>query len=146
MRCSSASMENTVPALSLPVVAQDVTALRNVLIHPERCAYPEQNVQVLVGKQATRQGILDGLHWLQEKIQADASANTTAILYYSGHGWQDGSAGQVAYYLIPYDMRQTNPRLQALAAADFAGVLSDLNPTRLVVILDCCHAGGMDAK
>jgi hypothetical protein len=34
----------------------------------------------------------------------------------------------------------------ALCAADFAAEISNLNPHRLLVILDCCHADSMGAK
>ena len=138
--------ENAIAQLALPDVAQDIAALRNVLIHPERCAYSEQHVRVITGSQATRQGILDGIEWLHDKLQADESDNATAVVYYSGHGWQDSADGQTTYYLIPYDMQQRRYRLQALRAADFAGAIDELNPRRLLVILDCCHAAGMDVK
>ena len=52
---------NAVAKWALPDVAKDIAALREVLVHPERCAYLADNVNVLTGKAATRQGILDGL-------------------------------------------------------------------------------------
>ena len=48
--------------LALPPVAKDVQAFQAVLTHPERCGYKPQNVHTLLGKQATRDGILEGLH------------------------------------------------------------------------------------
>jgi hypothetical protein len=69
--------ENAVPKLALPDVAKDIAALQSVLIHPERCAYPPDNVKVITGHQATCQGIQDGLAWIYDKLQADSSGNTT---------------------------------------------------------------------
>ncbi|MBN1922023.1 MAG: caspase family protein [Anaerolineae bacterium] len=136
--------ENAVAKWALPAVAKDVAALREVLVHPERCAYPVDNVKVLTGKNATRQGILDGLDWLAECLQADAEA--TAIIYYTGHGWRDTVQTPAAFYLIPYDVRETGIRTRALRAADFAAAVAGMQPRRLLVLLDCCHAGGMGVK
>src|SRR5687767_8329878 len=81
--------ENNVARWSLPDVTKDIDALNQILTDPERCGYPPDNVNVITGKRATRQGILDGLVWLQERLNADSSGNATAVIYYSGHGWRD---------------------------------------------------------
>jgi uncharacterized caspase-like protein len=112
--------ENRVSGYALPDVAKDIQAVTEVLIHPRRCAYPKDNVKTLTGQEATRQGILDGLEWLQERIQADSSDNTTAIVYYTGHGWHNAAAGSSEFYLIPYDIREDKIRSRALRAMDFA--------------------------
>jgi hypothetical protein len=137
--------ESQVPPWSLPDVAKDVRALKEVLLHPQRCAYAEGNVRVLTGPAATRQGILDGLEWQRRRLQADPDGNATAVVYYSGHGWQDG-ADPPNYFLIPYDVSVERLRSQALRAEDFAEQIEALRPSRLLVILDCCHAGGMGVK
>ena len=53
--------ENTVTKLNLPMVSKDVDALNRVLTHPERCAYACENVHTLIGKCASRTGILQEL-------------------------------------------------------------------------------------
>lgn len=138
--------ENYVDKWALPAVVKDVEALAKVLTHPERCAYLEGNVKVITGQEATRQGILDGLEWLQARIQADASGNATAVVYYTGHGWHDELAQLPDFYLIPYDIREDKIRSRALRAADFAEAVGELRPLRLLVVLDCCHAAGMGVK
>ena len=138
--------ENSVPEWSLPPVAKDMAAMEQVLTHPERCAYLQEHVKAITGIKATRQGILDGLEWLQERLQEDRSGNATAIIHYSGHGWRDETVQPPNYYLIPYDVRRDNLRSRAMRAEDFADAVKALNPRRLLVILDCCHAGGMDVK
>jgi hypothetical protein len=65
--------ENHVGRYALPDVAKDVRALADVLVHPQRCAYPKDNVKTLTCQEASRQGILGGLEWLQECIEADTS-------------------------------------------------------------------------
>ena len=138
--------ENSITRLALPDVVKDVTALTHVLIHPERCAYPEQNIKTIIGTNATRQGILDGLEWLEKQIRTNVSDNTTVLVYYSGHGWRDDSTAPPEYYLIPYDTKENRIKSSALRATDFAEAIEHLKPHRLLVILDCCHAGGMGVK
>ena len=134
---------HSVPKWELPDVEKDVTALGEVLRHPERCAYPAANVHTLTGTAATREGIFDELRWIRQRLQRDPDA--TAVIYYTGHGWRDDSRTPAEYYLIPYD---TTPDVQssALRATEFAAEIDTIQPQRLLVILDCCHAGGMDVK
>ena len=138
--------ENQAARWALPVVGKDIRALAGVLAHPQRCAYPSANVKVIKGKDATRSGILDGLAWLEDQLKADTSGSTTAIIYFSGHGWRDTATDPPTYYLFPYDLRDNALRLTALQASAFAEAVEHLAPHRLLVALDCCHAGGMNIK
>ncbi|TMQ75533.1 caspase family protein [Candidatus Accumulibacter phosphatis] len=132
--------QNREAAAALPAVAADARALRDVLGHPRRCAYRPGKVRLLTGAESSRQGILAGLDWLAERVAADDDA--TAIVYFSGHGHeQDGE-----YFLIPYDLDLKQVGQSAVAATTFATRIAKLAPRRLLVLLDCCHAGGMGVK
>lgn len=134
---------NQIPRLALPAVAKDVQAVYDVLVHPDRCAYNPDNVKFLKGDQSTRDGILDGLYWLQGKVKGDAEA--TAVIYYSGHGMVDKATDQ--YYLIPYNISELSRIRQfALKAEDLTAEISAVQAKRMLAILDCCHAAGMDVK
>ena len=135
--------ESQMPNYALPTVAKDAAALHAVLVHPERCAYPPDNVRVIQGKEASRDGIRAGLAWLRDKIQQDGSGNATAVVYYTGHGARDTSDN--TFYLIPYDFG-IPVRDTAIPAQQFALELESVQPRRLLVILDCCHAAGMNIK
>ena len=116
---------NAIRELALPTVAKDVQAVRDVLVHPERCAYAADNVRLLMGVEATRANILAALDWLGERAAADPQA--TAILYYSGHGAVD--KGQ--YYLIPYDVQYKTIYADALRAEEFNGRVSAVAARRM---------------
>jgi hypothetical protein len=134
---------NQIARLALPDVAKDVQAVYNVLVHPERCAYKPDNVRLLKGEQSTRQAILEGLYWLQNKVKGDQEA--TVVIYYSGHGMVDKNANQ--YYLVPYDIQELSRlRAYALKAEDLTAEISAVRAKRMLAVLDCCHAGGMDVK
>lgn len=134
---------NQIPRLALPAVAKDVQAVYDVLVHPDRCAYNPDNVKFLKGDQATRDNILEGLFWLRGKAKDDPEA--TAVIYYSGHGMADTVANQ--YYLIPYNISDLSRIRQfALKAEDLTAEISAVQAKRMLAILDCCHAAGMEVK
>lgn len=134
--------ENNLPKAALPDVAKDVAAVRDVLVHPDRCGYAADNVRMISGPASTRDGILDGLSWLGDKLANDTTGNSTAVIYYTGHGHQDSGD----FYFIPYDVRLERIKTSAISARDFAADVAALKPKRLLVLLDCCHAAGMDVK
>lgn len=134
---------NQIAQLALPSVLKDVQALYDVLIHPERCAYKPENVKLLQGEASTQRNIFDALYWLQEKVKADPEA--TAVIYYTGHGMVDQETEQ--YYLVPYDIQGLNRiRADAIRAETLTAEISAIPAKRMLVILDCCHAAGMDIK
>jgi uncharacterized caspase-like protein len=126
---------------SLPVTVKDVQAVRAVLTDPALCGYSDdaQHVRLLHDQTATRAAILDGLTWL--KAQAAADPESTAIVYYSGHGWLDQASGR--YYLIPRDVEPFNLAGSALAGEDFTAALREVRSRRMLVMIDSCHAEGM---
>jgi hypothetical protein len=134
--------QNAVPSAALPDVAKDLAALRDVLVHPERCGYAVGNVRTMTDKDSTRDGIMAGLDWLRDKLKADPSGDATALVYFTGHGHVDSDS----YYLIPYDVNLSRIRTSAIRAEDFSADIAALQPRRLLVVLDCCHAAGMDVK
>ena len=138
--------ENAVSRFALPAVSKDIAALYAVLTHPVRCAYRAEHVKQVTGKAATRDGITEGLSWLHEKLSADESGNATVVIYYSGHGWRTSSAANAAFYLIPYDAKEFGLAASALRADAVADMIKELQPKRLLVALDCCHAAGMGVK
>jgi tetratricopeptide (TPR) repeat protein len=131
---------------SLPGVRKDIEALNDVLKDPERCAYPEKHIKVLTGSNAIKDEIDKGLNWLKECIEADYSDSSTVIIYFSGHGMRSNSGASPQFYLIPHEVEENKIAATAFPAKEFSQKIEAMKPRRLLVILDCCHAGGMDVK
>lgn len=132
----------------LPGVAKDIIELEKVIRHPERCAYPKENVRILLGKDATKQNILDGLDWLENQIHLDPLDNATALIYFSGHGFVTPDQ-QEKFYLIPYDANTSSPAKlfrTAIQDHEWAQEIAEITAKRMLLILDCCHAGSTLAK
>ncbi|MFN6496446.1 MAG: AAA-like domain-containing protein [Nostoc sp. DedQUE01] len=123
---------------SLPATVNDVEALKSLLTDSTRCGYidDEQHLLLLKNETATKEGILAGLKWLEEKAKSDSEA--TVVIYYSGHGYLDKHTQK--YYLVPHDNNNLLP------AEYFNQALQKIQAKRLLVVIDSCHAGGMTAK
>jgi uncharacterized caspase-like protein len=120
----------------LPVTVQDAKGLRDILVDSGRCAYPPDQVKLLTESQATRQGILDGLDWLITQVPNDPEA--TCLIFFSGHGGL-----MPEYHLVPFDYSPQNLANSAVSGAEFTRRLRAIQAQKLLVLLDCCHAGGM---
>jgi uncharacterized caspase-like protein len=120
----------------LPVTIEDAVAVQDILLDSERCAYPAEHVRLLTGEQATRANILAELDWLRNQVQAVPAA--TVIVYFSGHGGL-----MPAYHLVPYGYNSNDLAGSAISGTEFTERLLTIKAQKLLVLLDCCHAGGM---
>lgn len=134
----SAQKDPALDKQQLPVTADDAGAITRFLT--EQSGYHLENVHTLIGAQTTRDGIKTEFEWLAK--QAAADDNATVLVYYSGHGGVSSSH----YFLIPYDVRIADLANTALPMPTFDGWLHDIGAKRLVVLLDCCHAGSATLK
>jgi hypothetical protein len=84
--------------VDLPNTVDDAQGLAEILRDPERCAYPAEQVELLVSESAKRSDILAGLDRLAQR----SDENSTVIIYFSGHGYHVNSSIGKAYYLMPF--------------------------------------------
>lgn len=123
----------------LPNTVDDAVGLANILKDPERCAYPPEQVHLLTQQQANREGILAALDQLAKTTTPDS----TVIVYFSGHGYQVNSPVGEVYYLMPFGYDQTKLYKTAISGIEFTTKLQAISAKKLLILLDCCHAGGL---
>jgi hypothetical protein len=125
----------------LPVTVDDATSLRDILIAPARAAYPPEQVELLTERNATREGIIEAFKRTVARVGGDK--DSTVMIYYSGHGAKllhpDGTP---EYFLVPYGYSPGH-RETLLTGREFTDCIESLKTRKLVVMLDCCHAGGI---
>jgi hypothetical protein len=98
--------------------------------------YPQRNVILLTGAQATKTGLVKNLEaWLPNNV----TERSTVFFYFSGHGAPDAGTSQA--YLVPVDgdpqyLEETSYPIKRLYAK-----LSSLKAKRVVVALDSCFSG-----
>lgn len=122
----------------LPSTVRDAQGLSKILKDPERCAYPEGQVQVLTGEQATRSHIISAL----ERLANTTTAESTVLVYFSGHGYQVMKPLK-SYYLMPHGYSTEDLPDTAISGGEFTELLREIPAQKLLVLLDCCHAGGL---
>lgn len=124
----------------LPFTIDDARGIADILKDPERCAYPPGQVELLVGEAAGRQAVLDALDRLAER----ADESSTVIIYFSGHGYHASTPIGEAYFLIPFGVQIERLKDTAISGSEFAARLQAIRSRKLLLLLDCCHAGGVE--
>ena len=92
--------------------------------------------------QATQSAIRRALAQLAQHSNLDA----TVFFYLSSHGGRLESGSYAGEYLLPVDTRYTSDQSLAQTAisdAEFTDALRTIPARKLVIVFDCCHAGGI---
>lgn len=123
----------------LPNTVDDATGIANILKDPERCAYRPERVDLLTGQQATRTSVFAAL----DRLAGAAGPRDTVIIYFSGHGYRVDSPTGTFYYLMPFGYNVSSLYQTAISGSELAARLRGIEARRLLLLLDCCHAGGI---
>ncbi len=121
---------------SVPTTANDARAVASLLRDPHLAAYPDAQVRVLLDAKASRTNILDALEDLANRV-----GDGTALIFFAGHGAPVGAD----YALLPYDADLNDLATTALTTEVFQQRVAKIRAKakRLIVLLNCCHAGGV---
>lgn len=137
----------------LPITENDAKALAKVINKKKYGNYLEENITLLLGEQATRNGILKAFDTLSKKVDEDSSV----LLFYSGHGGtysentfitdeslhKPEEENQKFFHLCPFDYDPVNFEDTWIKAEEIKAILEQLKTRRLIFFIDCCHAAGM---
>ncbi len=124
----------------LPNTVDDAKGLADILKDTGRCAYPPEQVLLLTGEKAKREDILSTL----DNLAKTTNSESTVVIYFSGHGYQVASPMRESYYLMPFGYNTKKLYKTAISGAEFTEKLQAIPAKKLLVLLDCCHAGGLD--
>jgi hypothetical protein len=97
------------------------------------CQMPNSNLQTLTNADTNKNGLIKQLDEFAQKTQNNADL---VVVYFSGHGCSYNGQN----YLICHDT--TNALENAIDGALFLEKLRGIQCKKLLVFLDCCHAGG----
>ncbi|MCB0060712.1 MAG: caspase family protein [Caldilineaceae bacterium] len=124
----------------LPMTVSDAKGFAKILTDEERCAYPPTQVTVLTEEAATREAVLAAL----DRLAATTQENSTVVVYFSGHGSQVESSTGTFYFLLPHGYNLSQLAKTAISGQEFMQKLAAIKAQKMLILLDCCHAGGMD--
>jgi hypothetical protein len=123
----------------LPNTVDDAVGLANVLKNPSHCAYPLNQVHLLTGPGATRNAVLSAL----DTLAKSTDSQSTVVVYFSGHGYRVTSSLGTSYYLMPYGYDVNRLHETTINGQTLTEKLQSIPAQKLVMLFDCCHAGGM---
>lgn len=123
----------------LPNTIEDARGLAGIIKDPGRCAYPPEQVRLLTGPTADRLGIMAEL----DQLANNCDEKATVVVYFSGHGYQIKSSFGESYFLMPYDYDINRLSQTAISGSEFVDKLKAIRVQKLLLLLDCCYAGGL---
>ncbi len=130
-------------ANSLPITVSDAKVMQQILSDPNRAGYLQDNTHLLIpqnGQFVTKQKIITALEDFTKQVNEKQDKNSTVIVYYSGHG----DIHNKVHYLCPSDFSIKNEVVyNGISADEFIGYIDQIEADRIVVLLDCCYAGGI---
>lgn len=121
--------------LKAPV--KDVNALAEFLKDPEKGGFDSENIFILTDEEATRRNILITFNDIAKR----AGPEDMVIFYFSGHGARLSDSETT--YLIPYDHDLRDVETTCIDFDDLASKIRKMEASKVIVILDACHSGGV---
>ncbi|CAO5155056.1 TIR domain-containing protein [Frankia sp. AiPs1] len=125
-----------------PAAVQDARDVHAVLVDPVRGGHRPGNTRLLLDDAASAQALRGELGDLARRAGPDA----TVFIYLSGHGLRVTAGQDAGDYLLPVDaVAESGEALArtAISGAEFGRALRALAARRVLVVFDCCHAGGI---
>jgi hypothetical protein len=123
----------------LPHTVADAEALAAVLRDEEHAGYPGGQIKLLTEKEATKGNILAAIDDLHGQVEQKSRGKATVMVYFSGHG----GTLEDQYFLVPNDFDPDDLPGSSIDAADFSQRIDAIPAQKTIVLLDCCHAGGI---
>jgi hypothetical protein len=125
----------------IPETVKDAEAIRDVLI--SKGAYNPNNTFFLTEHKSTKDDIINAFDEIIKK--SEETPDSTVFIYYSGHGqrFTKASGKKFDYYLITLGADKNDKEKTMLNGNIFSEKVEKIKANRILVMLDCCYAGGM---
>ena len=123
-------------------VRNDAREVRDLLVDPRYCGYSRDHVTMLLDGEATRQSIINALSGLAAHVHPTSSV----LVYISSHGGRVVSGAFAGEYILPVDTVLASDRdlaVTAISGDQFTAAMKAILARKVLVIFDCCHAGGI---
>ena len=119
----------------LPLAAKDARDFVAAFQRQKGRLYADVQVQLLTGKKASKDNILDGLDW----IQRQTTHRDVAAIFFAGHGVDDNAG---TFYFLPVGADPQALRRTGVMKAQLQQTVSVL-PGKVLVFMDACHSGNL---
>jgi len=124
------------------IVLKDAQDVFDLLTNLKYCGYPTQNVRLLLDTEATKASLIESF----TRLAQEADSDSTIFIYISGHGGRITHGTYVGEYLLPVDVdiaSDASLNATAISGEQFTELLQTISARKVVIVFDCCHAGGI---
>lgn len=107
-----------------------------------KCGYDQKRILLLTDDQS-RAHLRPLKINIEQQVAAwlkNAESTDIVLLFYSGHGFLDAEGRG---YLAPQDCRKDRLAESGIRLDDLRNALSECKAVQKIVIMDCCHSGGI---
>jgi WD40 repeat protein len=120
---------------ALHMAARDARDFVNAMQRQKGRLYRDVAVKLLTDGEATRDGILDGLEW----IERSTTQHDVAMVFLAGHGDNDAHG---TYYFMPVNFDADRLKRTGLEFSQIRETVQNL-AGKVLVFVDTCHAGNV---
>ena len=121
--------------LKLDFAAKDANDFAAALRRQEGQLYRQVNVRLVVDKDASRDGVLDGLEWMRRSM----TSRDVGMVFLAGHGVNDADD---VYYFLPQDAQVNALKRTGVIFTEIKNTLASL-PGKAMFFVDTCHSGNV---
>lgn len=120
----------------LPKTINDAKNIASFFRDSSRCAYPHDQIRLLVSEDANRDNILSSLANLAS--QTKNNLESTVVIYFSGHGiYYPG------FHILPFGYNLNAISNTAISGDEILEAIKNIQCKKMILVLDCCHAGAI---
>ena len=94
---------------------------------------------LLLEEQAARRAVIQALNTLSRRV----AANSTALIFFAGHGARLGDGPAARNYLCTYETTVNDLEGTTISGEVFAEALRRIPAQKTIVFFDVCHAAGI---
>ncbi len=123
------------PDFALQFPAKDARDFAAAMLLQKGQLYRDVETRLVTDDDATREGVLDGLDW----IERSTTQHDVAMVLLSGHGVNDANG---VYYFIPADVNPENLRRSAVPFSEIRNTVQAL-AGKVLFFVDTCHSGNV---
>ena len=122
----------------LKYAAADALALSDRLEKERGRLFGDVQVKVYADKEATPEGIREGLEWLKRS----STSRDLVIVFFSGHGIR----AKKGLYYFSHTGDEENIQNTCINWSDVAVSLANTKAAQVIFVSDCCHAGAFSKE
>ncbi|MFO0867172.1 MAG: caspase family protein [Gemmataceae bacterium] len=123
----------------LNCAVNDARAIEKAFRDRSKGLFDQVESHVLIDGDATREGILRSLARLEKTVGPD----DLTVVFFAGHGERNDQGN---FFFMTHDAELAKLKDTALSAQEFQDRIATLPSRRVLILLDACHSGALDAS